>query len=440
MVKKKTLILLGVSGLLLTGCQNPIQTFSSFSPSPDSSSLSSSASFPYSSTASSGATAEPADHFPTPYTPSSSSDSPASSSLSEEPQSSSSVANPDFVFELNRARTGQTLKKYNGSEVNVVVPSSYEGLSVTGIGDDAFLNRSDLLSIVLPTTISSIGIDAFGYCSKIKTIELPSGLTSIDTVAFQYMDALESVSIPDSVTYLGSAAFQNCPLLKSLKLPKGISEIDEGLCYGDASLESLDLSMAKVIETAAFIYCSSLKEVFFSPNLEVINSFAFAGDINLGNITLPSSLRSIEEAAFACCVSMSSFTLGTSNTFLLSEDGRYLSDNFGTLIAVAPQGADWLRIPEGIKRIGNWSISGCVGIKGVIFAKSVTSIAVCGVWGLEKGIYAYTYLTLDMLNSTDWVFANTALYSLEEPAEKSHSYWYFDTDGTTPKLWVFNGN
>ena len=48
----------------------------------------------------------------------------------------------------------------------IVIPSEYRGLPVTGIGDRAFFNCSDLTSVVIPDGLRSIGYGAFSFCAR----------------------------------------------------------------------------------------------------------------------------------------------------------------------------------------------------------------------------------------------------------------------------------
>lgn len=348
------------------------------------------------------------------------------------------MAQPDFVFSKSSDGLSYLLTKYNGAATEVTVPSSYQTLPVSGIGPDAFQSRQDITQVVLPSSLKTIGANAFGNCESLKTIALPDGLTTISGMAFASCSSLESMIVPDSVTTMGDAVFQECTALRSLTLSKNVTDLGYGFCYGDSSLETIDLRPVKAIYKAAFILCTSLTEVTFGDSLESLGECAFAGDYNLGNVTLPATLRALERGCFAQCVSMSAFTLGASNTILLSADGRYLSDNFGKLVAVASSGADYLRVPEGTKTIGDWAIYGCNGIKGVILPQSVVTVEIQGIWALEEGVYAYTYMTPKAWEDGASEFANVAFYSATEPTEHAHSYWYYDADGKTPRLWIFN--
>lgn len=101
----------------------------------------------------------------------------------------------------------------DGSITELVIP---EG--VTSIGNYAFYQCTNLVSVTLPSTLKTIGQYAFYGCSSLTSITLPSGLTSIGVNAFYGCSSLGSVDVPASCTSIGSGAFGNTPKLTTLKL------------------------------------------------------------------------------------------------------------------------------------------------------------------------------------------------------------------------------
>ena len=88
---------------------------------------------------------------------------------------------------------------------NIVIPSEYEGIPVTRIGDMAF-SGCDIESIVLPDTVTIIGDGAFWNCA-IASIILPDTFTIIGDHAFYLCHQLKEINIPNSVTHIGAQAF-----------------------------------------------------------------------------------------------------------------------------------------------------------------------------------------------------------------------------------------
>ena len=62
------------------------------------------------------------------------------------------------AFEYTVTGGNVTIKKYIGSDTEVVIPSVIEGLPVTKIGKEAFYKRASLMiSVVIPEDVTSIG-------------------------------------------------------------------------------------------------------------------------------------------------------------------------------------------------------------------------------------------------------------------------------------------
>ena len=59
---------------------------------------------------------------------------------------------------------------YTGDASSIVIPATYEGLPVTGIGNYAFDRCSRLTSVVIPDSVTSIGSSAFYQCSSLTSI------------------------------------------------------------------------------------------------------------------------------------------------------------------------------------------------------------------------------------------------------------------------------
>lgn len=132
----------------------------------------------------------------------------------------------DFTFD---ATTG-TIKKYNGNDAVVNIPSEINGTPVTTIGNAAFRDSS-VTSVTIPDSVTSISDDAFGFCSQLTNISIPNSVTYIGFSAFNSCTSLKSITLPSSLSTIQSYAFYNCGNLKTIRIPVSVTSI--GNCAFD---------------------------------------------------------------------------------------------------------------------------------------------------------------------------------------------------------------
>lgn len=252
----------------------------------------------------------------------------------------------DFTFD---ATTG-TIKKYNGNDAVVNIPSEINGTPVTTIGNAAFRDSS-VTSVTIPASVTEIGANAFAGCTNLTSVTyggdwsnltiqsgnpavedaakdaaneqlfdfefilnntavvvisykgtaadvtIPSRykgkpVTVIDPVAFYNNSAVTSVTIPDSVTAIPDYAFGFCSQLTNISIPNSVT----------------------FIGFSAFNSCTSLKSITLPSSLSTIQSYAFYNCGNLKTIRIPVSVTSIGNCAFAGCPSLMTVTYSGSKT------------------------------------------------------------------------------------------------------------------------------
>ena len=187
----------------------------------------------------------------------------------------------EYEFEMNADQKSYRLVKYNylspDASTIVNIPSTYNNLPVTQIGNQAFYACEQIEKVVIPDTIISIGSYAFFHCDNLTEINIPSGLIQIREYAFEGCDLLTEISIPHSVN-IGFRAFCECENLKTVVIgneKNGTSYVDGYAFYKCTKLENAKLEGVTTIDSHAFAYCESLTSVFLSNSLTKIGSSAF---------------------------------------------------------------------------------------------------------------------------------------------------------------------
>ena len=181
--------------------------------------------------------------------------------------------------------TGGVLKKYNGEEIDVVVPDN-----VLRIGECAFEHLS-IRSIKLPERLREIDRRAFRGCHQLTSIQLPAGLESIGEDAFVDCTALTAIKLPDKMQF-GPLSFAGCASLSSIYFPEGVTGI---CCKSCTSLQSAFLpESVKEIQGEAFAGCASLESICLPKKLERIYSGAFSGCVSLANVYIPEGAKAVD--------------------------------------------------------------------------------------------------------------------------------------------------
>ncbi|MBN2766882.1 MAG: leucine-rich repeat protein [Paludibacteraceae bacterium] len=207
---------------------------------------------------------------------------------------------------------------------------------VNTIPRNAFLAKSLLTSVVMPSGITAIGRSAFNRCQKLNNVVVPSSVTVIDTLAFRSCTGLADISIPSSVTDLKMGAFQQCGV-NGFNFAEGLQRIDVNVFQGCPNLTYVFLpASVEQIGNYAFLFTNRLQTinvaganmhfsssdgVLFDKDMQrllhypalkgeycavpdgvtTIDDAAFYGHWRLRHVRLPSTLTTINYAAFSGC-------------------------------------------------------------------------------------------------------------------------------------------
>ena len=148
------------------------------------------------------------------------------------------VTKGDYV--VRQFQPGWLLDKYNGKEVNVVIPASLE---ITIIGRSSF-RGSQITSVVIPEGVTEILGSAFVECRNLRTVTLPSSLRIIGN-SFRYCERLTTINIPAGVTTIERYAFYNCKNLTEITIPATVTTIGENPFSGCTGLISITVQAVK---------------------------------------------------------------------------------------------------------------------------------------------------------------------------------------------------
>ena len=174
-------------------------------------------------------------------------------------------------FELINNNTEYSVIGYNGTALEVYIPSIYNNKPVTRIGDNSFLDCL-ITSIVIPESITSIGSSAFGGCSSLTKVNY---LGSIDNWVMISVESYHS----NPLLYAKNLYINN-ELATHVKLTTA-TKISVGVFQCCISLESIEISSSIVsIEGGAFYGCTRLTRVYYKGTVEDWSKISIASSDN----------------------------------------------------------------------------------------------------------------------------------------------------------------
>jgi len=98
----------------------------------------------------------------------------------------------DFVI------NGGTIEQHRGSNREVRIPTvTYP---ITAIGNNAFKDKTDIETVIIPNSIVSIGDRAFQGCTGLTSVIIPSSVIRIGENAFSGCTKLTSVTFQGAIS------------------------------------------------------------------------------------------------------------------------------------------------------------------------------------------------------------------------------------------------
>ncbi len=269
---------------------------------------------------------------------------------------------------------GYIIKKYNGTDTDVMIPDHIAGKPVTGIGKCCFapnattsneikLARGNIRSIYIPDTVICIEASAFQGCKSLEEVTIPNSVISIGSLAFEFCQKLTEVTLPESLSIIPNRLFNNCSRLEHVNIPKSVTHIGEDAFNDCSGLVKIDIpDNVEKIGISAFSCCLSLQQATLPKGLTTIGQHLFSVCKALTEIEIPESVTLIQNHAFYGCLSLAEITMHKGITSIETSA-------FGCCKKLKR-----VNLPDGLERIENYAFAACSALREITIPASVTFI------------------------------------------------------------------
>lgn len=233
-------------------------------------------------------------------------------------------------------------------------------------------------------TITEIGYEAFINRSNGVEIAIEEGISIIDDKAFSDMDGLVNIFFPNKMERIGKLAFVNSDSLEKVVIAGGNELVIEERAFYQTPVKYVSIGNGlKSIEERAFCQ-TGLISIIIGNGLRSIGEQAFYQSTSLQSVSLPTGIEDIQSYAFSGCTGLESIILPDSLTSL----GKYTFEKTGLTeiqisegVTVIPEGLfheslslTSVTIPEGVVSIETNAFMECSSLNNVVLPNSLTTI------------------------------------------------------------------
>jgi hypothetical protein len=331
-------------------------------------------------------------------------------------------ASGGFEYVLRQDGTA-CLTLYTGEAKALSIPGEIGGHAVKAVGEDAFPKGLAVSSILIPASLVEIGAGAFRFLDKlvaIGVIDVNPVYASSQGVLFDKSQKLLHTypksrggtlyGIPRGVEAVAENAFYQCQYLEGIFIPSSVMTIGDGAFYG----------------------CKKMTRLQLSDGIKTIGSKAFAGLNQLMSLKIPKSVSHIGTGAFLRCENLEDLRVDDDNSTYAAINGALVEKEAKILHTFLQKKAGAVvRIPGGVKAIGDLAFSDCFRMKEVTIPESVESI------GAEAFARCYNLASVILPGGTLAIGSNVFLDSIRlnlKVVEGSDAHRYAKENGISFEL------
>ena len=181
----------------------------------------------------------------------------------------------DYEYEIIDGAITILSHQYNPEETEVIVPEKIDEASVAALGENAFYQHENTISITLPASLEQIEGSSFYRCYSLEQSFIPRNVKNINGNPYFRCSSLESITVDAQNQYFSddNGVLFNKDKTILIAYPEGKT----GESY------TIPSTVTK-IECDAFGYLAQIKELYILSNVvefPYYNMFAYAQSIKL---------------------------------------------------------------------------------------------------------------------------------------------------------------
>jgi len=354
-------------------------------------------------------------------------------------------SNSDSMFVVENGK----IVDYTGPNGSVIIPSEINGVTITGIGANAFAN-AEIRSVIIPDSVISIEASAF-FASTVQSVSIGKGVTSIAANAFGNTNKLIAITVDKDNRFYSSLSgvlynkaktatvviptnvvnviipgtmktvggFSNLPVLETVMLEYGVTTISANAFSGCPNLRDVSIPASVTSIGANFINGSAVTRIVVPHGITTIAANVFNNCASLETVILPESVTTISSNAFLGCTSL--------KYMQLPSNLRSMSGSSGLSVSVI----ETLVLHADMSTFTNASVNSAA-IKYLAFGKLPTAVTILGGANLEQVTILNGATLVNIQNfSKNWTNLKVYSVSSDSPLFSVVDGVLFSKDGKT---------
>lgn len=275
-----------------------------------------------------------------------------------------------FLFVTNNGTISIT--GYTGAGGAVTIPGSTNGLPVTAIATHAFYQKSTLVSLTIPSSVTNYAVYAVDSCPNLLAVYFqgngPGALSGGAPPPFNNIPKVTFYYLPGASGFF--ATYGDYPVVKWN--PQILTQLNYMTIAGQIQItgysgaggavaipSTIDAFPVGSLSSNAFLNCSSLTEITLPNTVTGIGARAFANCTNLTSIIIPKSVAG--SGVFSGCSALTNVVIHTNITKIAESE-------FSGCTALKS-----IIIPASITNLGPWAFQNCTNLKAVYFQSNAPS-------------------------------------------------------------------